>query len=96
MQQPMADLLKRRKDRSLAIILGVKERECDKDLSAMSSQKLRKVILDQVNEFYSLAVDLLESFDDNSEVVLNEHYLEKLDQMYDVVVRNGEGKSHGA
>lgn len=89
MQEALRELLKRRRDRCIAIVLGVKERECDRDLSAMSSQKLRKVVLDQFNEMHDLVVDIMNSLDDG-EVVLNEAYLVKLDEIHSAVMANGK------
>lgn len=67
-------LLSRRRDRAIAIILGVKERECDFYLPDDVSRSLRKVVLDQFNDFALLAEELA-----GSNVVLNQRYLEKLD-----------------
>lgn len=69
-------LLHRRRDRAIAIILGVKERECDFYLPDEVSRSLRKVILDQFNDFATIAEDLA-----SSNVVLNQRYLEKLDSI---------------
>ena len=60
------DILKKRRDRSIAIILGVKEREIDPLLTQEpggnhASTLLRKVILDQVNDFCDLALDVASS-----------------------------------
>jgi hypothetical protein len=76
-QTAVVELLAKRRDRAIAIILGVKERECDRSLSPAVQAKLRKVILDQLNEFYDLALDLLRSLD-RDDMVLNEFYLEKI------------------
>lgn len=89
MQQPLQDLLARRRDRAIAIVLGVKERECDRDLSAMASQKLRKVVLDQFNDFYDICVDVMGSLD-NNDVVLNEFWLQKIEDIHSEIVRNGK------
>lgn len=91
MQQALVELLERRRNRCIAIVLGVKERECDKDLSAHSSQKLRKVVLDQFNEMHDLVIDIMESLD-TGEVVLNEAYLQKIDQIHEELCRNGNGR----
>lgn len=80
-QDALTALLKQRRDRAIAIVLGVKERECDRDLSAASSQKLRKVVLDQFNEFYLFISDVLSSLD-TGDVVLNEEYLRKIDMVH--------------
>lgn len=89
MQQVLNDVLSRRRDRAIAIILGVKERDCDRHLPPEISKKLRKVVLDQLNEFYDLTLDLMRSLD-TGEVVLNEHYLRKIDELHKAVI-NGSG-----
>jgi hypothetical protein len=81
-------LLRKRRDRAIAIVLGLKERECDQYLPAPVSAKLRKVILDQMNDLYDTCLDLLGSSDDGS-VVLNELYQRKIDDMYELLVSNG-------
>jgi hypothetical protein len=73
-----AELLKRRRDRAIAIVLGVKERQCDHYLPADVSAKLRKVILDQFNDLFDACLDVSRS-DDGPAVVLNELYQQKLD-----------------
>lgn len=84
MQQLLGDILAKRRDRAIAIVLGVKERECDKHLPPEARQKLRKVVLDQFNDVHDLAMDLVRSLD-NGDVVVNELFLERLDAIYDVV-----------
>lgn len=79
-QQLLSDILAKRRDRAIAIILGLKERECDPSLTPQSSGKLRKVVLDQLNDFHDLASDLIRSLD-SDEVVLNEMYVERLDMI---------------
>lgn len=79
------EMLGRRRDRAISIILSVKERECDKSLTRDASQRLRKVILDQVNELVDFSMDICNSLD-TGEVVLNEVYLQKLDAVYDILV----------
>lgn len=93
MQEVLTDFLQKRKNRSIAIIMAVKERECDPSLSAMQSQKLRKVVLDQLNDFYDTCVDVMASLD-TGEVILNEGYLQKLDELHEVVVKKN-GKANG-
>ncbi len=60
------ELLKKRRDRSLAIILGVKEREVDPLLpngrqGDRASKLMRKVVLDQMNDFYDFCLDVVGS-----------------------------------
>lgn len=85
MQQMLVDLMGRRRDRAIAIILGVKERECDEHLPDFASQKLRKAVLDQVNEFHELCLDLLRSVDTGTSII-NEAYLAKLDEVIAAVL----------
>lgn len=84
MNQMITEVLGKRRDRAIAIVLGLKERECDKHLPPETRHKLRKVVLDQFNDLYDFAVDLLESLDQGG-VQINELYLEKLDQLHDDV-----------
>lgn len=88
MQPSLNELLAKRRDRAIATVLGVKERECDAFLPPESRARLRKVILDQINEVADLALDVIKSLD-TGEVVLNEAYLERLDAIYAAVVTNG-------
>lgn len=81
----LQELLDRRCKRSIAIILNVKEREADFLLPDEVQRKLRKVIIDQINEFCSLATDILESA--SRGVVFNELWLEKLEEIHSAVVK---------
>ena len=88
MQPVIADLLAKRRDRAISIVLGVKEREADQYLPPEVRQKLRKVVLDQMNDLCDLVMDIARSLD-TGEVVLNEAYLEKIDEMHNALVGNG-------
>lgn len=93
MEDSIQDALARRRQRVIAIILGVKERECDPYLPPEASAKLRKVVLDQVNEFHELMLDLTQGpkVSGESGVILNQFYLQKIDELYAAVVTNGNG-----
>lgn len=86
MTESHKELLNKRRDRVIAIILGVKERECDEYLPPEVSAKLRKVVLDQVNELCDLASDLLRS--EPEATVVNEIFLQKLEEIHEAVVGN--------
>ncbi len=90
MQDALSDLLKRRRDRAIAIILSIKERECDEYLPRETRVKLRKVVLDQFNDFGELCADLLESVGGTGGAVLNDHYLQKLDAIYEATTQMRE------
>jgi len=79
-------LLGKRRDRSIAILLGYKEREVDRYLPSEIRAELRKNVLDQINDFYDLALDVLNSLDGNA-VVLNEEYLQRLDDIHRAIVK---------
>lgn len=59
------DILKKRRDRAIAIILNVKERDVDPYLQDQpeASRRLRKVVLDQLNDFCDMALDIVGSSD---------------------------------
>lgn len=79
------DFLRRRKDRACAIILSVVDRELDRN----AKERVRKVVLDQINDFYNASLDVMQSMDSGT-VVVNEVWLEKIDALYEAVV-NGNG-----
>lgn len=81
MQPVLSEIIARRRDRAIAALLGLKEREVDEYLPKDVQQKLRKAILDQLNDFHAMVVDVMRSLD-NGEVVLNEVYMEKLDGLH--------------
>lgn len=90
----MTDLLAKRRDRAIAIILGIKEREIDPHLPPAARAKLRKVILDQLNEFYDLTLDLVATLD-RDDVVINDLYLTKLTEIHEAVVIQGNFRATG-
>ena len=81
------DLISKRKDRAIAIILGVKERECDESLSDAQSFALRKVILDQINDLYDFVLDV--ALNDTDGMLVNQVYLDKIDELHEKMV-NGD------
>lgn len=89
MQQSLVDFLHRRKQRAIASIMSVKEREIDPLLPDHVQRKLRKVILDQVNGLYEALFDVAASLD-TGEVALNEDYLRKIDELHAAIVDAGE------
>jgi len=81
----LIDLLNKRRDRAIAIILRTKEQECDEYLPPEQSARLRKVVLDQINNLSDMVIDLMGSLEDNSGVILNEYYLQRLDEVHTMV-----------
>lgn len=92
MQEVVTDIVARRRDRAIAVLLGIKEREVDQYLPPEVKARLRKAILDQLNDFHGLVVDVLRSLTSDETVVLNELYMQKIDELHDrVVSTNGNG-----
>lgn len=73
MNDAIVETLRKRKDRMAAIILSSWE---------SNDPDFRKVVLDQVNDYYDLAVNLIAVVDDNS-VILNDAYIRKIDEIHD-------------
>lgn len=91
MNSTLVDLLNKRRDRAIAIILRTKEQEVDRYVPMDQSMKMRKVVLDQVNAFADFATDVLTSYEEGQAgVILNDFWLDKLDQIYDAVVGPGD------
>lgn len=72
------ELISKRCDRAIAIILSLKERECDQYLPSDAQYQLRKVVLDQLNELKEFTKDLLDTFAE-SHVIANQIYLERIE-----------------
>lgn len=80
------DFLRRRKDRACAIILNVVDKEF---ADRFAKERVRKVVLDQLNDYHCAVMDVLQSVDTGT-VVVNEVWLERLEEIYEAVV-NGNG-----
>lgn len=92
MADVLADVLARRRDKAIAAVLGVKEREADPHLPPDVARRLRKAVLDQFNDYYGLTMDVLESLvAAPGSPALNEFWLAKLGEIHDAVVPNGGG-----
>jgi len=81
----LPEMLARRRDRAISIVLNLKERECDQFLPKEASSRLRKVVLDQMNDLVDFAIDVCNSLD-TGDVVLNETYLQRLNEIHDAIV----------
>lgn len=89
MQSVLNDVLARRRDRVIAILLSFKERECDQYLPREVQVKFRKIVLDQLNEFADLSADMMRSLD-NGEQTLNEIFFERLEAKVDSLLKQVE------
>jgi hypothetical protein len=77
------ELVEKRCRRAIAIVLSAAEKE---NIPTEARTRLRKVVMDQFNDLTSLVVDVMESMDQG--MVLNELWLEKLDEIHSRVVRD--------
>lgn len=78
------ELIEKRCKRAIAVILGMKEREVDKHLPPEVSFRLRKVVIDTLNEFATMAIDVLDCSTTPS--ILNELANERLAEIHAAVV----------
>lgn len=81
------DMMCKKRDKICAIILSVKDKQCNQYLTDESSVALRKVVLDQVNDFCDYALDLIEASETDD--ILNE-LIFKIDDIHKKV--SGVGK----
>lgn len=78
-------LVNRQRDRAIAIILDYKERDCDKHLPPDIQRRLRKVVLDQLNDLTGFCTDLIDTLD-TGQVGVNEHFLQLLTDIHEAMV----------
>lgn len=71
------EMLGKRKDRTIAIILSFKEENYDQFVPEDVARNFRKVILDQLNDLYDFSLDLLRSVEGGS-ATINEEYVVRL------------------
>ena len=81
------DVVSRRCNKVIAIILRYKDEHLDPYLPEETANEFRTLVLDQINDLHDLFVDLLKVSKDDSAVV-NEHYLALLEEVH-VAVTNG-------
>lgn len=91
-------LIRKRKDRAIAIVLGIKEREVDPILKAQpggdkASRMLRKVILDQFNELADLACDVATSGEGAKFWFNDELWEQRFQEMYQKAMGDAERES---
>jgi hypothetical protein len=87
------EILKKRRDRAIAIVLSIKEREVDPLLATPAgreaSKALRKVVLDQLNDFCEIALDVAASGDVATFEFNPEIWTRKINEIHRVVMNNG-------
>ena len=88
------EILKKRRDRAIAIVLSIKEREVDPhlddtDAGRAASRALRKVVLDQLNDFCDLALDVAGSGDVATFEFNPDVWERKINDIHRYVMSNG-------
>ena len=78
---PTANLIAARGNRCTASILGWMEKNIYSNLSEDQRRQVRQVVLDNVNAFKDLAIDIVKS----DAAYVNEFWAEKLDRIHDEV-----------
>lgn len=92
------EILKKRRDRAIASILNVKEREVDPLLRRepggdQAARALRKVVLDQLNDFYDIALDIASSGEADRYEFNAIVWERRLNEIHQAVT--GNGTAHG-
>lgn len=88
------EILKKRRDRAIAIVLSIKEREVDPLLDGApggrdASRALRKVVLDQINDFCDLALDVAGSGEAVNTEFNPDVWTKKINDIHHAVMTNG-------
>lgn len=78
------DVVARRCNKAIAIILRHKDEQLDEYLPEDVSDSFRTLVLDQINDLNDAFCDLLRVTRDESKVI-NEHYLDLLTQVHEAV-----------
>jgi len=73
-------LVGKRRNRSIATILSLKEKQCDSYLPQEISDNLRKVILDEINSLCELVFDILDE-----DVIFNDEFFTMLEEVHQKV-----------
>jgi hypothetical protein len=89
MDDAVKRILAKRRDRMIATILGTKEDLFDDQISREDSEEFRKVVLDQINDFFDLVIDMLKASHPDG-IVVNEVWLDKIAEIHEAVV-SGSG-----
>lgn len=88
MEQVVA-LMARRRDAAIKMILRTKELEADPCLSPEVRAKLRKVVLDNINELHEAWVDVVSRYEETG-VTINQLWLEKkFEALHEAINSNG-------
>lgn len=93
MNQTAISMLERRRNKSIAVVLGKKERDLDHFLPRDVSDGFRKVVLDQFNDLHEFTMDVLKSLD-TDDVTINDYYLDLIEEIHSELVGNNGGPNN--
>jgi hypothetical protein len=82
MQDAVVETLAKRRDAVIKSILRYKEMEIDGHIPTQTSRQFRKLVLDEINEFHGMVIRILSTYE-NTGVLVNDLYLQKLDELYE-------------
>lgn len=83
---PIIGLLERKKNKMIRVILGTKERLHPDGVCPDDGGAFRKVVLDEVNTFFEQVIDMIGTLQQDRTIMVNELFLEKLDEMKNELV----------
>lgn len=86
MQEKVKSIIESRSKRVCRVILDAKDEFCDANMDHEDSMVFRETVLDQVNDFKNLCIQLVEAVDVGA-VSVNELWLEKLDEIHKQLCR---------
>jgi hypothetical protein len=79
---PPVELLDRKKNKMIRVILGTKER-LHPDEVCGDDGAFRKIVLDEVNAFFEHVTDIVETLQQDRTIAVNQIFLDKLDELRD-------------
>ena len=81
MSDPLVELLDRKKNRLIRVILGTKERLYPDGVVPDDGGAFRKVVLDEINAFFEQVSDIIDTLQHDRSIVVNQLFLDKLDEL---------------
>lgn len=78
---PLLGLLDRKKNRMIRVILGTKERLHPEGVCPDDEGVFRKVVLDEVNDFFEQVADIVDQLQHDRTITVNQLFLDKLDEI---------------
>jgi hypothetical protein len=84
---PLLGLLERKKNKMIRVVLGTKERLHPEGICPDDEGVFRKVVLDEVNDFFEQVCDIIDQLQHDRTITVNQLFLDKLDEIKDELAR---------